>query len=200
MKSGELKTYLKDEVAWFYTKTSPRWELSNMSSGMPIYWPLEKVSANLWNSTEQLYQASKYSTSVMCLPSPTSKGDPSVRNRIRAAKSPLGSKITQESANDAGLMRDDWKSPSEVRLKSMTWVLELKVFWHPDTFGRTLKETGNLPIVEISSQDDFWGCLQKPGQRLVGENYLGRLLMRVRNRIPEISEGRFTFPKGFLLP
>ena len=82
----------------------------------------------------------------------------------------------------------------------MGWILELKLFWNADTFGKVLKETGSLPIVEISSKDQYWGCLAEDGGLLIGDNWLGRVLMNVRSRIPEISEGKFTFPEGFLLP
>lgn len=193
-------TYNKKEVAWFYSKTNPRWELSNMASGMPIYWPTEKLPENLWYSSEQLYQASKYPTSLMYPQSPESKSDPCVRNRIRKDKNPRGAKITQQSAADSGLIRSDWNEPEKVRLKAMLWVLELKLFWNPDTFGRVLKETGDLPIVEISSRDDYWGCRETINQQLVGQNYLGHLLMRVRTTMPSILEGKFTFPDGHLLP
>ncbi|MCX6952534.1 MAG: NADAR family protein [Verrucomicrobia bacterium] len=195
-----MLTYKKSDVAWFFTKTSPRWELSNMSVGFPIYWPLERKPENLWYSTEQLYQASKYSTAVMCLPSPSSKADPCVRNRIRKDPTPLGSKITQDCAVKAGLVRKDWEAPTEVRLKSMAWVLELKLHFHPDTFGRVLRETGDQPIVEISTKDEFWACLNQPNGELKGENYLGRLLMRLRGRMPQVTNGEFTFPDGHLLP
>lgn len=135
----------------------------------------------------------------MCPQDTVSKSDPCVRNRIRKDKTPRGAKITQESAEKAGLVRDDWGPPSEVRLKSMNWVLELKLYWNPETFGRVLNETGDLPIVEISGKDSYWGCRDEGDGRLVGENYLGRLLMRVRNHAAEVTEGKFTSPKGFLL-
>lgn len=108
--------------------------------------------------------------------------------------------MTQKCAVAEGLVRSDWGSPQEVRLKAMLWVLELKLFWNPETFGAELKRTGKKPIVEISRKDDFWGCKVVGRGHLRGENHLGRLLMKVRDRMSEILKGDFTYPKGQLLP
>jgi len=82
----------------------------------------------------------------------------------------------------------------------MLWVLELKLFWNPETFGDELRKTGKRPIVEISRKDDFWGCKVVGRGQLRGENHLGRLLMKVRGRMTKILRGKFTYPHGFLLP
>lgn len=189
----------RSEVCWFHKKVNRRWLLSNMAGQMPIYWPLEQRPENRWNS-EQLYQASKYGTKVRCLPKIHKRNaDPCVRNRIRAQRAPRGAKMTQKCAVKAGLVRRDWDAPANVKLKSMLWVLELKLFWNPDTFGAELAGTGKKPIVEISAKDAFWGC--KPvGTELVGQNHIGRLLMKVRARRKQILKGKFTYPDGFLLP
>lgn len=106
--------------------------------------------------------------------------------------------MTQRCAEKAGLVRSDWESRAGVKLKSMLWVLELKLYWNPDTFGAELAKTGKKPVVEISRKDDYWGC--KPvGSELVGQNHLGRLLMKVRARQKQILKGNFTYPDGFLL-
>ena len=197
-----MPTYRKTSVAWFCCEEDPRWELSNMAGGMQIFWPPTRHPANRWNSAEQLYQSSKYSTDVMCLPKVTggSDTDPCVRNRIRAQKAPRGAKLTQKCAVAAGLVRADWGPPHEIRLKAMLWVLELKLFWNRSSFGEVLESTKDQPIVEISTKDDFWGCIEHPAGILVGANHLGLLLMQVRERIPTILRRRFTYPEGFLLP
>ena len=171
-----------------------------MAGQMPIFWPLARRPLNRWNSSEQLYQASKYGTDVMCLPASNPKADPCVRNRIWAQDSIRGAKLTQKCAVKAGWVRSDWEAPDEIRLKSMLWVLELKLFWNPGTFGGTLAATGDNPIVEISRKDDFWGCKETQPGVLVGENQLGLLLMDVRSRSDEIKNQNFTYPGGFLLP
>ena len=195
-----MNTYQKAHVAWFLSKEDPRWELSNMAGGMPVYFPTERIRANRWNSSEQLYQASKYGTNVMCVPATNPGVDPCVRNRIRSQVSIRGAKMTQKSAVKAGLVRTDWDSPEEIRLKSMLWVLELKLFWNPWTFGRVLQNTGDKPIVEISRKDDFWGCKEVEPGVLVGRNNLGLILMDIRSRMEAIKVKNFTYPEGFLLP
>lgn len=170
-----------------------------MAGAMPVYWPTERTTVNRWNSTEQLYQACKYSTAVRCLPESNPDADPCVRNRIRLQVAPRGAKLTQKCAVKAGLVRSDWER-EEIRLKAMLWVLELKAFWNRPTFGKALEATGDRVIVEISTKDDFWGCKEYPGGELRGENQLGRLLMQVRTRLPNILRREFTYPEGFLLP
>lgn len=192
------KRYKKSKVDWFHKKTTPRWKLSNMAGQMPIYWPLEKIPENRWGSSEQLYQASKYSSTVMCVPKSNPDADPCVRNRIRARNDARGAKLTQKCAVEAGLVRSDWES-KEVRLKAMLWVLELKLYWNPESFGEALRRA-NRPIVEISTKDDFWGCNPCSKGVLRGENHMGRLLMHVRSRRRAVLKGKFTYPKGFLLP
>ena len=82
----------------------------------------------------------------------------------------------------------------------MLWVLELKLYWNQSTFGEKLMATGNLPIVEISTKDDFWGCKEVSAGCLVGLNVLGKLLMDVRSRMDMVKRGQFTYPNGWLLP
>ena len=200
----ELKkpgVYQRESVAWFMSKQDPRWELSNMAGGMTIYWPLERCDNNRWNSSEQLYQATKYGTDVLCRPASAPDAEPSVRRRIQAQASPRGAKLTQKCAVTAGLVRADWDDPlAEVRIQAMLWVLELKLYWNPFSFGRVLRETGNQPIVEISTKDAFWGCKVNQNGMLEGVNVLGKLLQKIRSRSQEIKSGKFSSSAGFLLP
>ena len=194
-----IMIYNKKEVAWFKTKNDRNWELSNMAGGMPIYWPLEQNKANLWNSSEQLYQASKYDEDTVCLPASNDWGEPNVRKRIFSQKNPRGAKMTQKCAVKAGLVRKDWDSEEEIRIKAMVWVLELKLYWNRKTFGKILAETQAQDIVEVSGKDSFWGCIEKRDNELVGENNLGKVLMDLRARSSDIIDGHFTYSDGFLL-
>jgi predicted NAD-dependent protein-ADP-ribosyltransferase YbiA (DUF1768 family) len=199
----EVVRYQKDATAWFFSKADPRWLLSNMAGQMPVFWPLQRNDANFWNSSEQLYQASKYGSEVVCLPqnADASTKDPRVRHRIRKQKAARGAKMTQKCAVSAGLVRGDWEHPeTEVRIKAMLWVLELKLYWNPLAFGRELKETRELPIIEISTKDDFWGCKETGAGIIQGRNVLGKLLMQVRSRLETVKSGQFTYPEGWLLP
>lgn len=191
-------TYSKNDCAWFHSKGDPRWELSNMAGGMPI-----KFDNKTWNSSEQIYQASKYSPTVVCLPatSKTEKGAiPNVRARIEAANNARGAKMTQKCAVKAKLVRPDWDDPQyEIRIHSMLWVLELKLCYHLLTFGQVLKETEDAPIVEISKKDFFWGCKDIGNGKLEGQNVLGKLLEIVRSRRSETMNRNYLYKDGFLL-
>ena len=111
-----------------------------MAGQMPIFWPLERKNENRWNSSEQLYQACKYDSQVICRPRANPEAEPNVRRRIRSMKNARGAKLTQKCAVNSGLVRSDWVSEVEVRLKAMWWVIELKVYWNRSTFGEILKK------------------------------------------------------------
>ncbi|OQX05448.1 MAG: hypothetical protein BWK76_27485 [Desulfobulbaceae bacterium A2] len=190
--------YNKNDCAFFFTKDDPNWLLSNMAGKMPVFYSRSKQ----WNSSEQLYQATKYPPGTLCVPESAHHNnsvEPDVRKRIEAATNARGAKMTQKCAVSAGLVRKDWDDPDwEIRIYSMLWVLELKLRYNPSTFGKVLRETGTKDIVEISKKDAFWGC-HVYGGKLEGQNVLGKLLMMVRDRAPEIKSGEFSHPTGFLL-
>ena len=138
------EAYDLNESAWFFKKSDSYWELSNMAGAMPI-----RFKGQLFNSSEQLYQASKYGPDVECVPASNPDAEPNVRKRILAQTNAKGAKMTQKCAHNARLFREGWEDDRfEVRIHSMLWVLELKLFCQPRTFGEILKSTGNLPIVE----------------------------------------------------
>lgn len=70
-------------------------------------------------------------------------------------------------------LRADWE---QVKLKAMCIVVKAKFGQNPILMDRLCK-TGNLPLVEENTWGDrFWGVCGG-----VGENYLGRVLMSVRD-------------------
>ncbi len=107
-----------------------------------------------WNSLEHAYQASKTFNS-------------NEQEKIQNAKSPgvakrLGSKVTLQS---------DWDS---IKLDRMRELLVIK-FSNPE-LKQKLLETGNAKLIEGNSwKDTFWGMCNGRG-----ENWLGKLLMEVR--------------------
>jgi hypothetical protein len=76
--------------------------------------------------------------------------------------------------------RVDWDI---VRTKVMRWCLQVKLVQNWEKFSELLLETGDLPIVEDSRKDDFWGAKPEDEEILTGANVLGRLLMQVREQI-----------------
>jgi len=192
LRNSEM--YMKEDVAWFFSSKDPRYELSNMATGFII-----QYNSLVWKSSEHLYQASKYGVHAVCIPD-SAKGEveANVQERIRLAKTPMAAKMTQKCAVSAGLVRPDWE---EQCIKNMLYVLELKLFENremQDIYNRT----GTQDIVEISSKDSFWGCLQQysqKGTKLIGMNVLGKLHMDVRSRIDSISKGDFKAPDNFFI-
>ncbi len=182
---------VKDVAYFFSTEEQPDlWFLSNMAGGMRIRW-----KGILFNSSEQLYQASKYYPDVVCLPAKHKPDtEPLVQKRILAAKCAKGAKMTQKCAVD--LVRLEWE---EIMVDCMLWVLELKLLHNQSTFGKVLKSTGDKMIVEKSRKDTFWGCKQV-GDKFEGQNHLGQLLVRLRGNYDRIvKERKLTFPDGFLI-
>lgn len=86
--------------------------------------------------------------------------------------------------------RADW---FQVRVPIMAWVVALRASQH-ESVRDLLLATGDLPIVEISTRDDFWGC-KRVGGDLVGENTLGKILMGVRTRLRQGPLGEVKPPK-----
>lgn len=115
-------------------------------------------------------------------------------------KAAKGAKMTQKCAVKAGMVRKDWEDEKlEIRIHSMLWVLELKLWCNPRTFGSVIKSTGDLPIVEKSRKDDFWGAKENGGV-LVGSNVLGKLLTLLRDeKYDQVRNREFTYPGGFLI-
>lgn len=75
-------------------------------------------------------------------------------------------------------LRDDW---NDVRLPIMFGLLKQKFSKEP--FRSRLINTGNENIVEGNSWGDiFWGVDIKKTPN-IGENWMGRLLMDIRNKI-----------------
>ena len=70
----------------------------------------------------------------------------------------------------------------------MKWRLRLKLAQHWQSFGSLLLSTDNLPIVEDSRKDDYWGAKPVTTDTLSGQNVLGRLLMELREKLKEKPE------------
>lgn len=192
--TNKEEVYEKREVAWFYRKVDPFYELSNMCNGMPLEYEGRK-----WKSSEHLYQASKYSKQAACIPE-SARGkqgvEPNVIERIFQAKTCMASKMTQKCAVNANLVRSDWH---DVMVRNMLYVVELKVFHNPQAMSEAYKLSKTRPIVEISSRDMFWGCKRYSHVFLRGNNMLGKVHMSVRTRLDEVIAGEFKAPANFFI-
>lgn len=80
--------------------------------------------------------------------------------------------------------RQDW---DQVRFKVMRWCLEVKLSQNWEKFSKVLLETGDKAIVELSTKDKIWAAV-KEGDKLIGTNALGRLLMELRENYVKKKE------------
>lgn len=129
-----------------------------MASGYPV-----NVNGVAIKTVEALYQACRFPYR------------PDVQEYILAEASPMVAK--RKTLPYRQETRQDWET---VRHTVMRWSLRIKLAQNYVKFGELLIGTGDRPIVEQSSKDDFWGAFSKSDGTLVGQNVLGRLLMELR--------------------
>lgn len=135
--------------------------LSNMAGGFPL-----TVNRLRILTVEALYQACRF------------PHRPELQRLIIGQRSPMTAKM--KSLPHRHESRPDW---DRVRVKVMRWCLRVKLAQNWTSFSDLLLRTGNRPIVEYSSKDDFWGAKEAKDGMLRGRNVLGRLLMEVREAV-----------------
>jgi ribA/ribD-fused uncharacterized protein len=136
--------------------------LSNMAGGYVI-------RVNEWNiwSSEHLYQMCRF------------PDFPAIQSEINATSNPMRAKMcSKKYRND--FTRKDWR---DVQEDIMFWCLRMKLSANIEKFGALLKTTVGKMIVEDSHRDRFWGAVRnkKNPNELIGENRLGKLLVKLRN-------------------
>ena len=157
------KTYDLVNCATF-CKTKDRFGgLSNMAGGFPLI-----VNEIPIRTSEALYQACRF------------PDHPEVQAEIIKQASPMAAKLVIKPF--VHLTRDDW---IDVRVDVMRWALSVKLLQSFVSFGDLLVSTNNLPIVELSMKDDFWGAKPQRDGTLVGQNVLGCLLTELREMFSE---------------
>lgn len=154
-----MRTYRPDECAVFCKTKEKYGGLSNMASGFNIRFPHITVS-----SSEALYQALKFD-------------DPDIQMGVLAAKSPMAAKIV--ATNYIDQVRPDFH---DNRVDVMAWCVAAKLIANPTSFLACLLDTEQLPIIELSVKDDFWGAMPL-GNYLVGQNLLGITLTELRDLV-----------------
>jgi ribA/ribD-fused uncharacterized protein len=168
-ESSLLRTYVRSEVVVVYKTKEVFGGLSNMASGYPL-----RINGVRILTTEALYQACRFPHM------------PEVQREIIGQHSPMTAKMKSKPHRKNS--RPDW---NEVRYKVMRWCLRVKLAQNYEEFGRLLLATRNQPIVEQSRKDDYWGAklVDEIGDTLVGQNVLGRLLMELREKLKDDTEG-----------
>lgn len=142
------------EVIRFYSVGDEYGEFSNFAA-YPI-----TLAGKRWPTSEHYFQAQKFA-------------DPRLRERIRKANTPM---IAARLGRDrSSPLRRDWES---VKVSVMTEAVLAKFTQHED-LRALLLATGDAQLVEHTPNDDYWG----DGGDGSGKNMLGRILMRVRERL-----------------
>lgn len=148
-------------TVFFYKANAPYGCFSNFSEHSIIC--LEKK----WPTVEHYYQAQKFVGSP----------DEELVNLIHQAKTP-----EEAAALGRGRtcrVRADWEKVK----KEIMWQGVLTKFLTHKEIQAVLLSTGDDLIVENSPTDYYWGC----GWDGTGANELGRILMRVRQKIRQDS-------------
>jgi type I restriction enzyme S subunit len=170
----EFRTYKREECACFRKVADQYGKLSNMATTFPLKIPLRHVETledkgcvSVF-STEHLYQACRYPHL------------PELQQAILDAPSTIPAKRLSQAHTSKSRM--DWTS---VRIPIMRFCLRLKLIQNWKPFTELLISTGELPIVEDSHKDDFWGAVPQEDGSLIGANVLGRLLMELREQVKQ---------------
>jgi len=171
---GRLRTYHRATSVVFRKTKDAFGGLSNMAGGFPL-----RVNGVRILTSEALYQACRFPHL------------PDVQKLIIAEASPMTAKM--KSKPHRSNSRSDWDA---VRVKIMRWCLRVKLIQNFAEFSSLLLATRDLPIVEESRKDDFWGAKPVGPDLLVGQNVLGRLLMELRE---ELRDGK-RWPAAELAP
>lgn len=158
-----IRTYFRDECIVFHKTKESFGALSNMSAGFPII-----INDRHISTSEALYQACRFPL------------NPSLQELIISQTSPMTAKMRSKPYRNE--TRADWLM---VRVRIMRWCLQAKLIQNYAIFSEILLGTGEKPIVEYSSKDNFWGAIPQGDSTLVGANVLGRLLMDLRLQLQQ---------------
>lgn len=148
-----------------FNNTSDEFNFLSNFSIYPIF--IDKQS---WRSVEHFYQASKFE-------------EPEVREMIRNVSSPFD---LIEKGHKHGRILKNW---DEIKGEVMEKALIGKFLQYPQLKNKLLN-TGLSNRIIYVSVDRFWGE-DKDGK---GENNLGRLLMKVRTLLREITINNWILP------
>lgn len=126
------------------------------------FYPVEiKLDGIVYPNAESAFQAQKTL-------------DVEERRKFSMLKNPVQSKRFGRKVK----LRDDWE---EVKLDIMTEVVSQKFLQHPHLIEMLL-QTGDEELVEGNKWGDrFWGVCKG-----VGENHLGKILMKIRDAYKSI--------------
>lgn len=136
----------------FYLKADDYGDFSNFSNhGI-------EIEGKWYSTVEHYFQAMKFRNSEYA-------------ERIRLASDPMKAKRLGRTRKVP--IREDW---DRIKLDVMRTAIRRKFASYPH-LSQLLLATRDEEIIEASPTDDYWGC----GRSGTGENWLGRILMEVRD-------------------
>ena len=156
-----MRIYARDESCGFRFSRAAWGMFSNFH---PLAVP---IAAGPWTfaTSEAIYQAGKFST------------HPEVQQRIATAPTP---RAAAAIGRTPGLGIDPgWNAQ---RVNVMRWVLRRKREANTAGIDAVLADTGDRPIVEVSTRDPWWGA-RPVADCYEGNNVLGRLWMELRQQL-----------------
>ena len=114
-----------------------------------------------WKTVEHAFQAAKCVNSADV-------------DKIHAAEKPGETKRIGRKVK----LRPDWE---DKKVGIMLECLEMK-FTQNEALMQRLLDTGDKELIEGNTWgDDFWGCIRGTNGAWSGKNYLGKLLMEIRD-------------------
>lgn len=142
------------ETINFYSTRAAFGEFSNFAR-----FPIE-LDGNTWFTTEHYFQAEKFI-------------DEAYRMKIRDTKSAMEAAKLGRSRKMK--IKENW---DDIRIEVMKKALIAKFTQH-EKLKELLLSTGDATLVEHTKNDNFWG----DGGDGSGENWLGKLLMELREEL-----------------
>ena len=158
-----MRTYIKEQACGFrFTKAV--W--GAFSNFQPLAVP---IVAGPWSfgTSEALYQACKF------------PARPDIQRRI--AEAPTAREAAAIGRSPGLGIDPGWNAQ---RVDVMRWVLRMKREANVAEIDAVLAETGEHPIVEVSTRDAWWGA-RPVADNYEGHNVLGRLWMELRQQLRE---------------
>jgi len=122
-----------------------------------------------WPTSEHYFQAQKFV-------------DEEYREKIRQTASPMIAARLGRSRKVP--IRSDWE---QIKVDIMRAAVRQKIAAHSDLI-QLLLGTGDEELIEAAPRDSFWGC----GKDGTGSNWLGRILMEVREELKLQVKGKLS--------
>ena len=139
--------------------------LSNMADGFPLL-----VNGTRIPTSEHLYQCLKF------------PNNPETQREVLSHENPMTLKMVTRTKLNKTLIRPDWK---DIELDVMYFCLKVKMVWNWVKFGDLLRSTRSREIFDVSSRKDLYWGVMITDDGYVGENHLGKLLMKLRDELME---------------